>query len=362
MTTNQLHQLLLENLSTAVLLLNEGLEIVHLNPAAESILRSSSQQLAGAPLQALFKRPERVTSALTDALSGYNTFTQRQADLDLKEHRITIDYTATPVNHAGTTMLIIEMQPVDRILKINREEALISAHDTSRNLIRGLAHEVKNPLGGIQGAVQLLSEELSSSQSVDSELLEYTDIISSEVSRLCNLVDDLLGPTRPPRFAPTNIHEIIEHVASLVTAETKGSVSLIRNYDPSIPDLTGDRERLIQAVLNIVRNAVQALQSSETDHPRIELKTRIQRNFTISKRQHRAVCKIEIIDNGPGIPEEIAERIFFPMITGRTFGTGLGLPIAQAAINLHDGFIECNRVEDKTIFTIYLPMDTTHEC
>lgn len=357
MTSKQLYQLLLENLSTAVLLIDEQLEIGYINPACETILTASAQRLLGTPVRDLFKEPEDVASALQIALSSNRPFTQRQADLNINYQQITIDYTATPVNQGGKTMLILEMLPVDRIIKINREEALLSAHDTSRNLIRKLAHEVKNPLGGIQGAVQLLAEELSSHERQTDELLEYTEIISLEVNRLRNLVDDLLGPNQPPRFAPLNIHEVTEHVASLVAAETKSTIKLVRNYDPSLPPLTGDRERLVQAILNIVRNAVQALQSSDVATPTIELKTRIQRNFTINKRHHRSVCKLEIIDNGPGIPDEIADRVFYPMISGRPFGTGLGLPIAQSAISLHEGLIEYNRVDDKTVFSIYLPMD-----
>lgn len=358
MTTNQLYQLLLENLTTSVLLLNEELRVIYANPASEAALSTSSQRIIGAPLESLFKEPEKVTQALRDALFGNNPFTERQADLNLNENHITVDYTVTPVHHDSGALLLIEMQPVDRIMKINREAALLSTHDTSRNLIRGLAHEIKNPLGGIQGAVQLLSEELTTSDREGNELHEYTEIISLEVNRLRNLVDDLLGSNRPPRFAPVNFHEIIEHVASLVEAETQGSIEIIRNYDPSIPDITADRERLIQALLNITRNAVQALQGSNTEPPVIELKTRIQRHFTINKRHHRAICKLEIIDNGPGIPDDIADRIFFPMISGHNDGTGLGLPIAQSAINLHQGLIECHRKDHHTVFTLYLPMET----
>lgn len=357
MTTKQLHQLLLENLSTAVLFIDKELAISYINPACENLLSTSAQWLLEKPVVSLFKQPADAIAVLQEACRNNHPITQRQADLSINSRSITVDYTVTPLQIGLDPMLIIEILPVDRIIKINREEALLSAHDTSRNLIRNLAHEVKNPLGGIQGAVQLLAEELNSPVNPTHELLEYTDIILAEVDRLRNLVDDLLGPTRPPKFAPLNIHEVIEHVASLVTAETKGKIELLRNYDPSIPYLTADKERLVQAMLNIVRNAVQALQSSDITAPRIELKTRIQRNFTIGKRHHRSICRLEIIDNGPGIPEEIAERIFFPMISGRTFGTGLGLPIAQSAINLHEGLIEYHRDGQHTVFTIYLPMD-----
>lgn len=365
MTEDQLHNLLLDSLSTAVILLNDQLEICYLNPAAENLLAISAMRLQGMQISQLFDNADGCVSSLQEALNTNHTFTQRQAPLTLLDHDpITVDLTATPLQSGAAKLLLVEMQPMDRLMRINREEALISTHDTTRNLVRGLAHEIKNPLGGIRGAAQLLSEDLNNQP----ELREFTDIISAETDRLCKLVDRLLGPNTMPKFAPVNIHEVLEHVAGLAESETRGSIFIERNYDPSIPEFYGDRGQLIQAILNIVRNAIQALlvkdQIEGEVHqkqasPTIWLKTRIKRHFTIGKTHHRVVCCIDIVDNGPGIPEEIIDRVFFPMISGRVDGSGLGLPIAQSAVHLHHGLIECENKDGETRFSMYLPLEQT---
>lgn len=365
MTEDQLHNLLLDSLSTAVILLNDQLEICYLNPAAENLLAISAMRLQGMQISQLFDNADGCVSSLQEALNTNHTFTQRQAPLTLLDHDpITVDLTATPLQSGAAKLLLVEMQPMDRLMRINREEALISTHDTTRNLVRGLAHEIKNPLGGIRGAAQLLSEDLNNQP----ELREFTDIISAETDRLCKLVDRLLGPNTMPKFAPVNIHEVLEHVAALAESETRGSIFIERNYDPSIPEFYGDRGQLIQAILNIVRNAIQALlvkdQIEGEVHqkqasPTIWLKTRIKRHFTIGKTHHRVVCCIDIVDNGPGIPEEIIDRVFFPMISGRVDGSGLGLPIAQSAVHLHHGLIECENKDGETRFSMYLPLEQT---
>jgi two-component system nitrogen regulation sensor histidine kinase GlnL len=365
MTEDQLHNLLLDSLSTAVILLNDQLEICYLNPAAENLLAISAMRLQGMKVSQLFDNADGCVSSLQEALNTNHTFTQRQAPLTLLDHDpITVDLTATPLQSGAAKLLLVEMQPMDRLMRINREEALISTHDTTRNLVRGLAHEIKNPLGGIRGAAQLLSEDLNNQP----ELREFTDIISAETDRLCKLVDRLLGPNTMPKFAPVNIHEVLEHVAALAESETRGSIVIERNYDPSIPEFYGDRGQLIQAILNIVRNAIQALlvkdQIEGEVHqkqasPTIWLKTRIKRHFTIGKTHHRVVCCIDIVDNGPGIPEEIIDRVFFPMISGRVDGSGLGLPIAQSAVHLHHGLIECENKDGETRFSMYLPLEQT---
>lgn len=354
MTDEQLHHLLLDNLSTAVLLLNDSLEICYLNPSAENLLAVSAMRLCGNSVSTLFTENDSPTPSLREALESNHPFTQRQATMVLPDQsQITVDFTATPLQTSVTRMLVLEMQQMDRLMRINREEALITTHDTTRNLVRGLAHEIKNPLGGIRGAAQLLSEDLGD----EPELREYTDIISAETDRLCSLVDRLLGPTTMPKFVPVNIHEVLEHVAALAEAETRGAIAIKRSYDPSIPEISGDRGQLIQAVLNIVRNSIQALRNSNQKRPTIKLVTKIQRHFTIGKVHHKVICRIDIIDNGPGIPEDLIDRIFFPMISGRAEGSGLGLPIAQSAINLHHGLIECENGKGETHFTIYLPLD-----
>lgn len=352
---------LLDSLSTAVLVLDGDLNIAYINSAAETLLATSANRIIGTSAVHLLSGGEHHSDALAAALSDGNPYTVRKTPLSLPDQsQVIVDYTVTPVAlppPLGTTLLI-EIQPMERIMRIDREEALISAHDTSRNLIRGLAHEIKNPLGGIQGAAQLLAAELG-----DKELREYTTIITYEVERLRKLVDRLLGPNKPARFQPVNIHEITEHVAALIEAETRDELPIIRDYDPSIPDIHGDREQLIQAVLNVARNAMQSLKGAGLVGRGgcIRLRTRIQRHFTIGRDHHRVVCRLDIVDNGPGIPAEIGHRIFYPMISGRPEGSGLGLPIAQSAIAVHRGLIECDSHPGHTQFSIFLPIDSAHE-
>lgn len=358
MTTDNYHALLLENLTTAVLVLGSELQPEYLNPAAEGILGIGLHRLREIHhIEELIGDRETI-ELLEGALESGNPFTQRKAELRLPDLRaLMVDYTVTPMIIGRSAVLLVEIQSLDRLMRISREEALLSAQDTSRNLVRGLAHEVKNPLGGIRGASQLLAAELDEHP----ELREYTDIITFEANRLCNLVDRLLGPQAPPRMQPVNIHEVLEHVATLIQVETSGQLPIERDYDPSIPALEGDREQLIQALLNIMRNAMQALHSHQDPANRILMRTRVQRHFTIGRHTHRIVCRLDIIDNGPGIPEEIIERIFYPMISGRNDGTGLGLTIAQNVISLHQGLIECDSHPGTTQFTVYLPLEQQHD-
>ena len=250
------------------------------------------------------------------------------------------------------TDLLVELQPVDRHLRISKEEQLLAQQSTARMLVRGLAHEIKNPLGGLRGAAQLLDSELH-----DPELKEYTAIIISESDRLQGLMDRMLGPNTPPNKTPINIHEILERVRQLVLAETTEQISIFQDYDPSIPAINADQNMIIQVLLNIVRNAVQAIGSQGE----VTLKTRICRQITLGRKRYKLGEKIDIIDNGPGIKPEIMSQIFYPMITGRAQGTGLGLSIAQSLINQHDGLIECNSRPGKTVFSIYLPLENGSE-
>jgi two-component system nitrogen regulation sensor histidine kinase GlnL len=218
-------------------------------------------------------------------------------------------------------------------------------------LIRNLAHEIKNPLGGLRGAAQLLEQEFA-----DQSLKEYTQIIIGEADRLRNLVDRMLGPIRPPVYDDVNIHEVLERVRTLVLAEIGDGIHIEQDYDPSIPLLKGDADQLIQAVLNIVRNAVQALEGQGV----ILIRTRVQRQYTIGHTRHKLVARLDIIDNGPGISKERLEEIFYPMISGRIDGTGLGLSIAQVLVSQHGGLIECESRPGKTVFTLLLPLECEH--
>ena len=356
MTSDQLHRLLLDNLNTAVLLIDQSLLIDYINPAAEVLLQAGSVRLRGSAVSDLFDDGETARQTLREALEFGRALTLRHEFLrGLSVESSQVDYTVTPIRIGTDQWVLMEMQPIDRILRINREEALLSVHDTSRSLIRGLAHEIKNPLGGIRGAAQLLAREISDSE-IDSETSELCQIITTETDRLRNLVDRLLGPSQLPKFAPINIHEVTEHVATLIDVEVQGGLTVVRDYDPSIPDLSGDREQLIQAVLNVARNAMQAMLESDLPQRRLTFKSRIQRNFTIAGQHHKALCRLDIVDTGPGISADIKERIFFPMISGRSEGTGLGLTIAQSAINVHQGIIECDSEPGSTRFSIYLPI------
>ena len=355
MTSNQLHRLLLDNLNTAVLLVDRDLLIDYINPAAEVLLQVGSVRLRGTSAYSLFDDKEKARQTLREALDDDNPHTIRHEYLGGPGASSQVDYSVTPISIDSRKWVLMEMQPVDRILRINREEALLSVHDTSRSLIRGLAHEIKNPLGGIRGAAQLLAGEISESSMID-ESAELCRIITTETDRLRELVDRLLGPSQLPCFEEINIHEIIEYVTTLVEAEVQGKLAITRDYDPSIPEMTADRTQLIQAILNVARNAMQAMLENDTSRPIMSFITRIQRSFTIGGEYHKALCRIDIIDNGPGISDEIKEQIFFPMVSGRSSGTGLGLTIAQSAINVHQGIIECESQPGRTCFSIYLPI------
>lgn len=351
---------LLSNLKTAVLVLNAQCQPVYLNSAAENLLEVSLHRIADSDFADFFSHSNPRRAMFKQALGGETPYTERMVKVLLPDNReATVDYTVTPITEDNKPALLIEMLPMDRSLRIDRERALQAANTISRNLIRGLAHEIKNPLGGIRGASQLLAEELERD-----DLREYTDIIISETERLRQLVDKLIGPSTPATLVPVNIHEVTERVAALIEAETQGALRIVREYDPSIPELSGDRGKLIQAILNVMRNAMQALASTDPEaepRPQITLRTRIINNFTIGKTHHRVICHLEIIDNGPGIPEDIGDRIFYPMISGRAEGSGLGLPIAQSAIHLHQGLIECESQPGHTRFSVYLPFLPEHQ-
>ena len=355
MTADTLHTEILDNLKTAILLVGPTLDVSYINPSAEALLEISGSRIIGEPITELLNDQAGDDEGLTSRFDDRHAYTKREAQLNLPNGRtITADCAVTPiVDSQGKASLIIELQPLDRLLRISREEGILSSQQHSQTLVRGLAHEIKNPLGGLRGAAQLLAKQLP-----DASLTDYTKIIIAEADRLTNLVDRMLGPHTIPKLEAVNIHEVLERVKSLVDAETAGNIAIERDYDPSIPEFDGDKEQLIQAVLNIVRNAMQALQSHECLRQRIiTLKTRIKRQFTIGAVRHRLVCKIDIEDNGPGIPPNIAQTLFLPMVSGRADGMGLGLSISQSIINYHNGLIECNSESGNTTFTLYIPLE-----
>lgn len=340
---------LLEGLTTAVVCLDSELRVSSVNTACETLFGLSRRIVQGQRLGVGLPHFAAHESRLRQALDSGSGFIERELQLSRGgEEPVTVDCTVTPVMLGKKPGLLVEMAPLDRHLRISREE-LASAHfDASRELIRGLAHEIKNPLGGIRGAAQLLEREFP-----DSEHREYTHVIIREADRLQNLVDRLLGPSRPPQRAALNVHEAIEHVRKLVEAEAGSDVRVARDYDPSIPDLVGDREQLVQALLNIARNAMQAIQG----RGHIIFRSRARRQVNIAGVLHRLVALVEVEDSGPGVAPEMLEKIFFPMVTTRAGGSGLGLPIAQYLVHSHGGAIECRSRPGCTIFSIALPLD-----
>lgn len=345
------HQSVLENLHTAVMLLDGELRLRYLNPASEMLLAASAGRLLGTQVQQLFPHPA-LHQALVEAIASGHPFTERELVLDLGPgRRVTVDVTATPLLEPGRCELLLEMSQIDRQLRITREETLLAQSANTRVLVRGLAHEINNPLGGLRGAAQLLERELH-----DEGLKEYTGIIISEADRLQNLVNRMLGPNALPKREMLNIHEVLERVRQVAKAGAPQNVEILRDYDPSIPELMADQDQLIQAILNLVRNAIQAV----GEQGEITLRTRAMRQYTIGHTRHKLVIRIEVIDNGPGIAEEVMEGIFLPMVTGRPEGTGLGLPIAQSLINQHGGLIECESQPGHTVFTVLLPLNPEH--
>ena len=349
----QLKQDILDNISTGIITLDEGLNILGINAAGQALLQVSASRTLGMHAAQLVTEAQDWIESLEQALASNSPLTQRGIPLTLLTGQdIHVDLIVNPIlDEHSTVRLIVEFQTVDRLLRISREEGMIHAHETTRAVIRGLAHEIKNPLGGVRGAAQLLAKELP-----NDALKEYTRIIIREADRLRDLVDRLLGSHHQMSLAELNIHEVLEHVRHLLNAESGNQVIINRDYDPSIPELTGDRAQLIQAILNVMRNAFQAAKTPE--NCQITLRTRAQRQFTIGTKRHRLVARIDITDNGPGVPEELLPSIFVPMVTGRAQGTGLGLSIAQTIINRHGGLIECSSEPGETTFTIYLPMES----
>lgn len=348
-------QRILENLNTAVLAVGDDLRVRSINPAGELLFQLSARQIVGQSLADLLASNAELIDALQQAYASQHPFTEHGLRLQLAGKReLIVDCSVTPLSDGDRAgELLIEFTRIDKLLRLAREESLQDQHDTNRAVLRGLAHEIKNPLGGLRGAAQLLERELP-----DKSLQEYTSIIIREADRLRNLVDRMVGPNTLLDMRPVNIHEIFEHVRSLILAEIPAGIRIERDYDPSLPVFPGDSEQLIQAVLNIARNAAQALGGNDGA---IRLRSRIERQFTLGQTRHRLVLRAEIEDNGPGIAEDLRERIFFPLVTGRADGTGLGLSIAQTIVHQHGGVIECESRPGQTIFRIYLPLENGHD-
>ncbi|MHB8623106.1 MAG: nitrogen regulation protein NR(II) [Sulfuricaulis sp.] len=344
-------QRIIENLTTSVLTFDNDLRLMSINPAGEMLFEVSAKKILGLRLSELLPDSRRLVKILNQTLESHHPFTARGVPVKLPDHNIvTVDCTVSALtDDAGSAAtLLVELTQVDRLLRLARDESKLDRQAANRAVMRGLAHEIKNPLGGLRGAAQLLERELPVQA-----LREYTRIIIHEADRLRNLVDRMMGPHQPLQKQPVNIHEILEHVRQLILVEVPVGLSIEREYDPSLPTFEGDPEQLIQAVLNIVRNAVEAMQQNGVIH----LRTLIERSFTIGQKRQRLVLRADIEDNGPGIPEEILEHVFYPMVTAKPGGTGLGLSIAQDILARHGGLIECVSRPGQTIFSIYLPLE-----
>jgi len=346
------HKKIIDNLTVATFIVDAELNITYLNPAAEEFLSTGVRNAMRRKLGdfILDDENEFLPQIQQSILSGH-PFTQREVCIKhVHGGENTIDCAVTPIlSKDKSTECLLEIIKVDRLLRIAREEHLLNETQATQNMLRGIAHEIKNPLGGLRGAAQLLAGELD-----DAELTEYTDVIISEADRLGKLVDRMFGPNITPSKKDINVHDVLEHIRYLASAEANNEISFQTDYDPSIPNLYADQDMLVQAVLNIVRNSINAMQGNGE----IQLKTRVLRKYTLGDTCHRLVVQISVIDNGPGVPDELKQQIFFPMVSGNENGTGLGLPISQNLINLHDGLIEFDSVPMATEFKILLPLNS----
>lgn len=381
---------MIEHMLTAVIQVSPSLDIEYINPACEALLEMSCARAYGMSLLTVLAEAQEnfdTYNAILNTLHTGQPYIRREATLNVGLKDKAVDYSVTLMtavdtqhqdliqNSSGQTTsgqsmsdhpateppptkyLLIEIQPIDRLQRINRDEHLNQQYQIARQLVRGVAHEIKNPLAGIRGATQLLARSIP-----DGSINEYTDIILDEVDRLCILADTMLGSRQIPALTKVNVHEPLERVRSLILSQTNKTVNIVRDYDLSLPEVNADRDQLIQVILNICVNAAQAFAEHPDffaqpamQQPQIILRTRIWRMFNMHGILHRSVVRIDIEDNGPGIPAEILESVFYPMVTGRASGTGLGLSLAQNMMHQHGGMIECHSEVGRTIFSLSLP-------
>lgn len=339
----------MEQLSIGVLVFNEKNKLTYINNAAEELLDISQRKAIGVKAEKLF---EAASFDIDKVLQR-----SRQLGSKITEHLVSIgnpvgikrnvSLSVTPLSTNREDEMLVELVDFNHYLQIDHDEKLLSQNELATDMLRGLAHEIKNPLGGIRGAAQLLSKELNG------DFTDYIHVIIEEADRLTTLVDRMLGSSDLPNHQEINIHVILERVRQLVEAEVSDKIVIKADYDPSIPDIKADKDQLIQALLNVVRNATQAVH----DGGEIILRTRIHRNFTIGDETRKLAVKIDVIDDGPGIAKEMQTKIFYPMVTGRTEGTGLGLSIAQTNVQRHYGIIEVVSEPGRTVFSTILPLE-----
>jgi two-component system nitrogen regulation sensor histidine kinase GlnL len=350
-TVNDLDRIL-DHLNTSVLLVDRRQVVHYINVAAETLLGVSRNQILGRTLAELLRDADELTSIVERAFETWQPYARRELNLHSGSsvEELIVDCAVTPFEDRGEqSTVLLEVSDATQHQRISRETALINQVGGSRLMIRQLAHEIKNPLGGLRGAAQLLERQLG-----DASMREYTSIIISEADRLKTLVDSLLGPGHTPNKELINVHELLQHVRQLLSADASPDIVIERDYDPSLPPIKLDRNQIIQAMLNLGRNAVQAMQHSG----RLILRTRALTSISIGTRRYRLVASIQFEDNGPGVPEQLQDTLFYPFVTGRAEGTGLGLAIAQDLVSRHGGLIEFESRPGRTVFTLLLPFNT----
>jgi len=340
----------LDLLATAVLMLSSDERVIYVNPAAENLFEVSRQKLLGSTPAGIFSDCSTLNGAIAKAALSGASYTEQEIELGaIGKARLHLTCTVSPIEHGDATLLV-EFRHIDQQLKIAREERLLEQQQANRELIRSLAHEIKNPLGGIRGAAQLLERELDAPH-----LIEYTQVIIGESDRLQSLVNRLLTPHRLPSYRLINVHEVLLRVKGVVQAEFP-HIPVALDFDISLPEFDADPEQLMQSALNIVRNAAQALSGTTAD-PRIVVSTRVARNMMLGRKFHRLAVAVAVEDNGPGVVDAVREKMFFPLVSGREGGSGLGLTIAQTFVAQAGGTIEWESRPGRTVFTILLPLD-----
>lgn len=346
---SELNDIILNHQVTSILIMNESLQVKYANPAAEQLFSQSAKRIVGHPLSHLIQHASMDLALLSQPLQSGQSITDSDVTFVVDGKPLMLEVTVSPISWNKELMLLVEMRKIGQQRRLSQELNQHAQQQAAKLLVRGLAHEIKNPLGGLRGAAQLLERTLP-----DPSLTEYTQIIIEQADRLRALVDRLLGPQKPGKKQPENLHLILEKVRQLVDLEAHQSIQIERDYDPSLPDILMDADQIEQALLNIVSNAGQILKNQ--DNGQITIRTRTVHQANIHGQRCKLAARVEISDNGPGIPTDLQDTLFYPMVSGREGGTGLGLSIAQNLIDQHQGKIDVESWPGKTTFTIYLPI------
>ena len=343
----------MEDLATAIVVCDKNLKIKYINPSAEILFELSHGHAINEHISLFFEEIEFFEDALKQAKKKQSSYREHEYFIKTKQNKtICVSFTITSIDH-NTFDFIVEFIQMDQQLRVAREERMFIQQQANSELLRNLAHEIRNPLGGLRGAAQLLERELK-----ENSLKEYTQIVINEADRLQNLMNKLLTPHQLPVYKKTNIHEVLERVRSLILSEFPKNLDLVRDYDISLPEFIGDREKLIQAVLNVARNGVQAMsENNMKEKMNLKFITRAESQIVFHKKKHTTAIRLDIIDNGPGINDELLNKIFYPLVSGKETGSGLGLSVAQNFITQHNGMIDCESGSGQTKFSIILPIE-----